>query len=557
MSIDRRAFLSKSSRALVAMGTGLTLVDRGRTGLGAPAGAIPVGSETQLLIDDSIVQNKSGLTRTLHQPKKQGLIKEADGRDFERGGVYVGKIVCRDNAGKFHMTYRYYWWDEELQKLSNIGIDKAHWFHETVGYATSDDGIHWTKPDLGRFEGPTRLVPSDAFPFEKPDGVSKHNNLGYPIAFARDLHAHGNISDPDKRFLLRVVEEYSGSDPFAKPIDSQMYYASDWPDVSDPRWKEKLTPIAEARLSPRGEGFPTLCGYDHEAKEWFMTSQDSIGNWLKRNGRDIARYSSPDLVTWSGPQAVLPVAEDEPRKPDDWVEYMDLWGHRVGGRQTGAWLGQLWIFHSDRSDPQYEMPTIKNVWRKGTTEVRLVMSHDAGKSWQRVSDRDVWLPHHPDDNGYDRLPCLACPVRVGDELRFYYACWNGDHLAFFRDGRPYYPNRMRNSSTAWATLRVDGYVSLDAENDAGTLTTKPMRFDGKALTVNLVAPRGALRAELQDEAGKPLPGFSLADSTPVTGDGISRPVRWKNDPDLKALAGRTVRLRFELKNGALYSFGFA
>ncbi|MSR60288.1 MAG: hypothetical protein EXS05_22050 [Planctomycetaceae bacterium] len=553
MRINRRDFLSQAS----VSATGVALAAGGRIAWAGADESVDIGRETQLVIDDSLLQNKNGLTRTLHQPKKQGLIKEADGRDFERGGVYVGKIVCRDNAGKFHMTYRYYWWDDELQKLPSVGIDKAHWFHETVGYATSDDGVHWTKPDLGRFEAPERFAPSDEFPFEKPDGVSRHNNFGYPISFARDLHAHGNISDPDKRFLLRVVEKYSGTDPFAKPIDSQMYYASDWPDVNDLRWKEKLTPISQARLSPRGEGFPTLCGYDHASKEWFMTCQDSIGNWVKRNGRDIARYSSPDLISWSGPQTVLPVAADESRTPEDWVEYMDLWGHRVGGRNTGAWLGQLWIFHSDRSDPQFETPHIKNVWRKGTTEARLVISHDAGQTWKRVGDRQVWLPHHAEDDGYDRLPCLACPIRVGDELRFYYACWNGEHLAFYRDGRPYYNNRMRNCSTAWATLRVDGYVSLDAQNQSGDLSTKPIRFDGTSLTVNLAAPRGALRAELQDESGKSLEGFTLADSLPVTGDGLSRPVRWQNNPDLKSLAGRPVRLRFELKNGSLYSFQFA
>lgn len=553
MKINRRKFLSQSTAAAA----GIAGISSARVAFALANEPIEIGRETQLLIDDSIIQSQSGLVRTLHQPKKQGLIKEANGKDFERGAVYVGKIVCRDNAGKFHMTYRYYWWDEELQKLPRVGIDKAHWFHETVGYATSDDGIHWAKPELGRFEAPDRLTPVSEFPFERPEGVSKRNNLGYPISFARDLHAHGNISDPDKRFLLRVVENYSGTDPFAKPLDSQMYYASDWPDVKDPHWKEKLTPVPQAALSPRGEGFPTICGYDHEAKEWFMTCQDSIGNWLKRNGRDIARYSSPDLISWNGPQLVLPVAEDESRTPEDWVEYMDLWANRVGGKSTGSWLGQLWIFHSDRSDPQYETPHIRNVWRKGTTEVRLVISHDAGRTWQRVCDRQIWLPHHDKEDGYDRLPCLTCPVRVGDELRFYYACWNGEHLTFYRDGRPYYNNRMRNSSTAWATLRVDGYVSLDAQNERGDLLTKPFRTDGTKLSVNLVAPHGTLRCELQDPSGKPLIGFSLAESVPTKGDGISIPVSWQNNPDLKTLAGLPLRIRFELKNGSLYSFQFA
>src|SRR6185436_9247365 len=103
-----------------------------------------------------------------------------------------------------------------------------------------------------------------------------------------------------------------------------------------------------------------------------------------------------------------------------------------------------------------------------------------GRTWHRVGDRQVWLPHHEEDDGYDRLPCCSCPIEVGDELRFYYACWNGEHLAFYRDGTPYYRNRMRNSSTAWATLRRDGYVSLDAGAGRGQLSTKRLQVDGGA-----------------------------------------------------------------------------
>ena len=551
MQINRRSFLELTSAAVAGLATS-------RYSLAANSDApLPIGSENQLFVDDFVIDRQVGLKRSLHQPKKQGLIKEADGRDWERGGVYVGKTVCQDNAGKFHMTYRHYWWDAELQKLPRVGIDKAHWFHETVGYATSDDGIHWTKPNLGLVEAPTKLVPKNSFPFETPQGVSRDNNLGYPIFFATDLHAHGNITEPSKRFLLQYADAWSGDDPFAKPVGGQLCFAADWPDITDPNWKQKLTPVVGGKLSPRGLGFPMVTGFDHQTNEWFMTCQDVIGSWVKRNGRDIARCATPDLVNWTGPTPILQVADDESRKPEDYVEYMDLWSHRVGGTKTGAWLGQLWIFHSDRSSPEYQMPTIPNVWRKGTTEIRLVISRDAGKTWQRVCDRDVWLPHHESEVGYDYLPCCSVPLRVKDELRFYYACWNGEHLAFYRDGTPYYSNRMRNSSTAWATLRVDGHVSLDGGKQPGHLVTHPIRFDGGQLLVNAKVPSGVMRVEVQDDAGKPIAGFSLEDCHSVTGDSIRRPIAWKANQDVSSLAGRVIRLKFELQQGELYSFRFA
>jgi hypothetical protein len=554
--LSRRSFLAQSSALAVGAAAA-----RPSFALAGGDGPLQIGSEPQLLIDDWIIESSEGLKRTLHQPQKQGLIKEADGRDFERGGVYVGKIVCRDEnssatPGRFHMTYRYYWWDPSLERIPAIGIDKAHWFHESTGYATSEDGVHWHKPNLGRFEAPSRFRQSEEFPFELPEAMSTDNNLGCPVEFAYDLHLNGNITDPDKRFLLNVVERRDGTHPFAKPLDSQMYFASHWPDfASDPRWKEQLLPVAQGKLSPRGS--QTICGYDHDVGEWFMTCQDLIGNWLKHDGRNIARYSSPDLVSWAGPELVLPVPEDESREPKDWVEYMDLWAKRVGGRQSGAWLGQLVVFHGDRSKPEYQMPTIPNVWRKGTTEVRLVISRDAGRTWHRVGDKQAWLPHHLDDDGFDRLVFAGNIVPVGDEYWIYYSAWDGDHLVFFHNGDTYYPHRLRNNSTAWAKLRVDGYVSLDAGTPHGSLLTRPLQFEGDKLVVNLEAPKGRLQAELVDPAGRPYSGFAMTDCEPVTGDGVELAVRWKGDGNLKKLAGTPIRIRFQLTDASLYSFRFA
>jgi hypothetical protein len=56
--------------------------------------------------------------------------------------------------------------------------------------------------------------------------------------------------------------------------------------------------------------------------------------------------------------------------------------------------------------------------------------------------------------------------------------------------------------------------------------------------------------------GKPINGFSLTDCPEIFGDSNARSVTWKNDADLSALAGKSVRLLFELKDADLYSFQF-
>jgi len=104
------------------------------------------------------------------------------------------------------------------------------------------------------------------------------------------------------------------------------------------------------------------------------------------------------------------------------------------------------------------------------------------------------------------------------------------------------------------TFRTDGFVSVRAEGE-GTLSTRPLTFTGSNLSLN-IASKGPTRVELQDAGGNPLPGFALDDCAPITGDFIDHVAEWKGGADLGKLAGRSVRLRFVLKDADLFSMCF-
>ena len=89
------------------------------------------------------------------------------------------------------------------------------------------------------------------------------------------------------------------------------------------------------------------------------------------------------------------------------------------------------------------------------------------------------------------------------------------------------------------------------------MTTRPLKFSGPHLFVNVAAPRGELRVEALDAAGKVIPPFSRENSVPLTADKTLLEVKWRGAADLAKLAGQPVRLRFHLKNGSLYSFWFS
>jgi hypothetical protein len=108
------------------------------------------------------------------------------------------------------------------------------------------------------------------------------------------------------------------------------------------------------------------------------------------------------------------------------------------------------------------------------------------------------------------------------------------------------------------TLRIDGFVSAHAPLEGGELLTRPFRFEGSRLSLNFAtSAAGSLYVELTDAAGKPIPGFSKADADELFGDTLDRTVTWKNSSDVSALVGKTVRLRFELRDADVYSFQFA
>ena len=66
-----------------------------------------------------------------------------------------------------------------------------------------------------------------------------------------------------------------------------------------------------------------------------------------------------------------------------------------------------------------------------------------------------------------------------------------------------------------------------------------------------------VEVELQDQDGVPLPGFSQADAVSIDRNGTAQEVWWQGGPDVSALAGRPVRLRFVMRSAKLFAFQFA
>ena len=106
-------------------------------------------------------------------------------------------------------------------------------------------------------------------------------------------------------------------------------------------------------------------------------------------------------------------------------------------------------------------------------------------------------------------------------------------------------------------LRIDGFVSVQAPLSGGEVVTKPLVFQGKELVINFsTSAAGSVQVEIQAVKCRPIPGFTLSDSTDIFGDQIEGTVTWGGERDVSKLAGKPIRLRFILKDADLYSLRF-
>jgi hypothetical protein len=162
----------------------------------------------------------------------------------------------------------------------------------------------------------------------------------------------------------------------------------------------------------------------------------------------------------------------------------------------------------------------------------------------------------------DRRPFIAPTRRYGD--------WNtgnvqsaggvclivGDRIYFYFSARAGIAGRRTDgdTSTGLATLRRDGFASMDADGTPRVLTTRRVRFSGSRLFVNLDSTAGEMRVEILDSNGEVIPGFSADDCVPLRVNNTLAAVRWREGADLSRIARQPVKFRFQLRDARLFAF---
>ena len=136
----------------------------------------------------------------------------------------------------------------------------------------------------------------------------------------------------------------------------------------------------------------------------------------------------------------------------------------------------------------------------------------------------------------------AYPIFLEDRIRIYYG------------GSDWHHGNWRNAFLCMATLRPDGFAGYEPveSNKPARIATTPIACAGDALRLSAdVSENGSIKVTVLDEQRK-----ELAEGEPITKTATDAEVRWKAGFSLDKLKRHEIRLRFELRDSKLYSFGF-
>lgn len=462
---------------------------------------------TVLFVDDHEVLYRPGTRRVLRPADPHsGNPVLGDEKPWERTVAY--NTVHRDSVtGRYQMWYQAYG--------GALGT--------CVCYATSDDGIRWTKPmlDLYPIDGePTNIV------------LTGRGHYGASVLF------DPRSDDPARRYKMAFWEH-----PEGKTYGLGVAFSPDGVHWS----KHPGTPLLEA--------FPGVC---HTISDVIDVMFDAPRNrfaiygktWIdgpdgKQWKRAIIRSESLDFVEWSEPRLVMAPDEDDGWEGDS----LEIEWSPVGGGSKGVQLHGGPVFF--RHGVYFSLVQKMDARLTGRMPIELALSRD-GLHWDRPFRRDPFIAT-PDRDGFGSLVWSnSTPIILDDSIRFYYGAYSGR----WSGGRANFLSKP--TGVGMATLPLDRFAGLRPIDRIGQVTLRPASMAPAAgLRVNGDAGDGAIRVELMDARARTIPEYSKENADPIRGDSLRHPVTWRDGAGADLPAGDyTIRLHLE-GDAAVYSVGYA
>ena len=490
---------------------------------------VDLGSRRHLFLDDALLASRENITFNAHPVRVAEPVVQGSG--------WISVV----DAGP-----------DDIRLYLN-GPDNS------LAVLVSKDGVHFTAPDLGReFRGRRNIVVRDPatvgtvfidrngppeerwkivsglrdrggiFVYTSADGLAWRRNDAAALPFWAGSAVNVFYDDQRRRYVIHNRTDYFRTAGGSNDRKSLLTEVDDlllpWP----------FTPVsAEQTRAATARGIRTRAA---ELDPWWLDNGP-----LAPGGFGLeypVAFEADPLRDPEGTDVYNTRAQKYPWADDTYVAF------------------PLFFFHYPRDGPPQRqiLASLEHERGSGLVETQLAVSRD-GLAWTRYP-RPTYLGIG-DENGYPvkRSYIGYGLVRRGTQLWQYSYTRSTYHDSHGKKGpAPDVIHRL--------VQRVDGFVSADAPYTGGTFTTKPLRFTGNRLVLNVdTDAAGYAQFGFLDENGAAIPGFSVDECVYVNGDEIDYEVEWLSKDgrvtkDLSALAGRKVQLVGRLRGTSLYALQF-
>ena len=443
-----------------------------------------------LFIDDRQITSARGVERRIHPARKfEGNPVVTSDRDWEGQETTLGSVFKEGDG------YRM-WYQSYATTPDSGGIDA--FIRSLHLYAESEDGLAWTKPELG--------INEDSL-------GSRANNIALVrLAFRRDLNP-SVLHTPGDGPAYRMFTYGVGYD---LPYDGHYVAYSD----DGLHWSD-------------GPGTPVIPGYGDEG--WFTYDEvDEVFRGLLTYGRweaELFSTQSTDGLEWTLPRPGFRLDQAD----TEWTGAQAADKIFLRAMPIAYYgpvlLGFLQVLRGVVSGGGFD----------GEMDVHLLSSTD-GRSWSRVGDSWPILQRGDAGAWDDGLVWTGNSlVEDGDEVVLYY---NGCRRTAGALQRSKWPKSIGRAS--WPRDRL---VGLMASGD-GVVETIAM-VAGGSLHVNADASKGEVSVQLLDANGSAIEGFSAADGESLARDTLDHTLVWSGDT--ASLPGREVRVQLTLHDAELFA----
>jgi hypothetical protein len=488
---------------------------------------LDLGSRKFLFLDGAIVESASGIRFVPHVPKRAEKVI-----DQLRGHM----SVVEDEQGVLRLYYQ--------------GPD------DSLAVTVSRDGIHWREPDLGRgeYKGKRNIVlrqrvglgnvflDPNAPPEARWKYVSGVRKQSIFVFTSRDGYDFQRFDTPALPFS-------AGSQSVVYYDDQRQLYVghhrSDYGETAGGHTRRRFVGSEVKDLLSPWPFTPVTPELTREIAKRERIQNDKLDPWFLDNGPLTPPGFGIDLPTvFATDETLDPPGTDVyvtkvvkyPWAPDAYLAFPSIYFHYWG----------------DGPEARQILGAEERKRGSGVVEVQLAVSRD-GLRWTRYPQPAYAGLDDGGSNTEHELFLVQGLVRRGNEIWQYLTGHPGNgtnyHSAWVK--RP-------DSPVYRLVQRLDGFVAAEADYQGGVLVTRPLKFKGNRLLLNInTGAAGYAQVGFLDAAGKPVPGFSVDDCIYLNGDFIATPVEWlKRGVDVSSLEGQTVRLVFRMRHAQLYAMQF-